>query len=240
MSNEIHFDFSSLQNIIVILLIIGIGVYVYFELNKIKKNITEIEFELYNIKRANNLIDQEYQKNDTQENVNDTMNDTMNDTQDSQENINDTVNDTMNNDTQGSQENINDTENPNISYNNPWNDIHTLMQNNSEKYNDENSLDGNLSNEKLSDGNLSDENLSDGNLSDEEPNINIDDDISKILSDVTNIASEVNKEIKSIKPDYKTMTVSQLKGILSELSLPVSGNKTKLIQRIEENNTLQL
>ena len=37
MSNEIHFDFSSLQNIIVILLIIGIGIYVYFELNKIKK-----------------------------------------------------------------------------------------------------------------------------------------------------------------------------------------------------------
>ena len=50
MSNEIHFDFSSLQSIIVILLIIGIGIYVYFELNKIKKSITEIEFELYNIK----------------------------------------------------------------------------------------------------------------------------------------------------------------------------------------------
>ena len=72
MSNEIHFDFSSLQNIIVILLIIGIGIYVYFELNKIKKNITEIEFELYNIKRANNLINEEYQNNDTQENINDT------------------------------------------------------------------------------------------------------------------------------------------------------------------------
>ena len=131
-----------------------------------------------------------------------------------------------------------------MSYNNPWNDIHTLMQTNSEypseRFNDENSLDGNLSDEKLSDRNSLDEKLSDGNLSDEEPNINIDDDISKILSDVTNIASEVNKEIKSIKPDYKTMTVSQLKGILSELSLPVSGNKTKLIQRIEENNTLQL
>ena len=237
MSNEIHFDFSSLQNIIVILLIIGIGIYVYFELNKIKKNITEIEFELYNIKRANNLINEEYQNNDTQENINDTMNETQG----------------------SSQENINDTENPNMSYNNPWNDIHTLMQNNSEypseKCNDENlsdgnlsdgnssdrrSLDGNSSNRNLSDGNLSDGNSNDGNLSDEEPNINIDDDISKILSDVTNIASEVNKEIKSIKPDYKTMTVSQLKGILSELSLPISGNKTKLIQRIKENNTLQL
>ena len=49
-----------------------------------------------------------------------------------------------------------------------------------------------------------------------------------------------NNEMKSIQPDYKSMTVSQLKTILSELDLPVSGNKTKLIQRIEENNTLQL
>ena len=35
--------------------------------------------------------------------------------------------------------------------------------------------------------------------------------------------------------DYKNMTVSQLKDILVEKNLPVSGNKTKLIQRILDN-----
>jgi hypothetical protein len=32
------------------------------------------------------------------------------------------------------------------------------------------------------------------------------------------------------------MTVSQLKKILSDKELPVSGNKTKLIERIKENS----
>jgi hypothetical protein len=36
--------------------------------------------------------------------------------------------------------------------------------------------------------------------------------------------------------DYKNMTVSQLKDILIEKNLPVSGNKTKLIQRILDND----
>tara|TARA_B100000963_G_C22426489_1_gene580110 strand:+ start:248 stop:802 length:555 start_codon:yes stop_codon:yes gene_type:complete len=36
-------------------------------------------------------------------------------------------------------------------------------------------------------------------------------------------------------PDYMTMTVSQLKNILIDMKLPVSGNKTKLIERINNN-----
>ena len=36
--------------------------------------------------------------------------------------------------------------------------------------------------------------------------------------------------------DYKNMTVSQLKDILIEKNLPVSGNKTKLVQRILDND----
>ena len=46
--------------------------------------------------------------------------------------------------------------------------------------------------------------------------------------------------IKNIKTDYSTYTVSELKKILIELNLPTSGNKKKLIKRIEENNSLQL
>ena len=36
------------------------------------------------------------------------------------------------------------------------------------------------------------------------------------------------------------MTVSQLKKILSDKDLPVSGNKTKLIERINENNEYEV
>jgi hypothetical protein len=36
-------------------------------------------------------------------------------------------------------------------------------------------------------------------------------------------------------PDYSTLTVNELKNILSEKKLPLSGNKTKLIQRIKDN-----
>ena len=36
-------------------------------------------------------------------------------------------------------------------------------------------------------------------------------------------------------PDYNNMTVSQLKNILIDMKLPVSGNKTKLIERINNN-----
>ena len=35
--------------------------------------------------------------------------------------------------------------------------------------------------------------------------------------------------------EYIDMTVSELKKILVEMNLPVSGNKTKLIERILEN-----
>lgn len=36
-------------------------------------------------------------------------------------------------------------------------------------------------------------------------------------------------------PDYNNMTVSQLKNILIDMKLPISGNKTKLIERINNN-----
>ena len=64
-------------------------------------------------------------------------------------------------------------------------------------------------------------------------------------SDLTRIDEFINviKESESAKSaktvittDYDKMTVSQLKKILSDKDLPVSGNKTKLIERIKENN----
>jgi hypothetical protein len=51
------------------------------------------------------------------------------------------------------------------------------------------------------------------------------------------IKKDENNE-KIIKKEYKDMTVSELKKILSDKNLPVSGNKTKLIERIETSDNL--
>ena len=37
--------------------------------------------------------------------------------------------------------------------------------------------------------------------------------------------------------EYENMTVAQLKELLREANLPVSGNKSALIERLSENNT---
>jgi hypothetical protein len=66
-----------------------------------------------------------------------------------------------------------------------------------------------------------------------------DDSLSDILNvdkDLSNI-DEFMQSMKKNEPkkEYIDMTVSELKKILVELNLPVSGNKTKLIERILEN-----
>ena len=71
--------------------------------------------------------------------------------------------------------------------------------------------------------------ITDNSLSDI---LNVDEDLSKIDDFIATIKeSEASKT-----PDYDKMTVSELKNILSDMSLPVSGNKTKLIKRIKEEN----
>ena len=47
--------------------------------------------------------------------------------------------------------------------------------------------------------------------------------------------SEPNSESDRNNNDYDLMSVAKLKEILKELNLPMSGNKTKLIQRIKDN-----
>ena len=46
----------------------------------------------------------------------------------------------------------------------------------------------------------------------------------------------IKKEKENNFPkDYNDMTVNELKKVLVDMKLPVSGNKTKLIERILEN-----
>ena len=63
--------------------------------------------------------------------------------------------------------------------------------------------------------------------------LNVDKDLSNIDEFMQSIKK--NESTKEPKKEYIDMTVSELKKILVEMNLPVSGNKTKLIERILEN-----
>ena len=72
--------------------------------------------------------------------------------------------------------------------------------------------------------------ITDNSLSDI---LNVDNDLSNIDEYMNSIKQANEKKI--ITKDYNDMTVSELKQILVDMKLPVSGNKTKLIERIKEN-----
>jgi hypothetical protein len=83
--------------------------------------------------------------------------------------------------------------------------------------------------------------ITDNSLSDI---LNVDSDLTKI-DEFINVIKEseltkLTKLTKTATTDYEKMTVSQLKKILSDKDLPVSGNKTKLIERIKENNEYEV
>ena len=63
------------------------------------------------------------------------------------------------------------------------------------------------------------------------------------IENITNLSEQANSQAhkdESSSPDYTNMTVNQLKSILTDLGLPTSGNKTKLIQRIQNQESKSL
>tara|TARA_B100001115_G_C15722195_1_gene351247 strand:- start:218 stop:853 length:636 start_codon:yes stop_codon:yes gene_type:complete len=80
--------------------------------------------------------------------------------------------------------------------------------------------------------------ITDNSLSDI---LNVDSDLTKIDEFIQNIKSDKEESstkdmsTKDMPKDYNDMTVSELKKVLVDMKLPVSGNKTKLVERILEN-----
>ena len=70
-----------------------------------------------------------------------------------------------------------------------------------------------------------------------EETLNVSDNDSSKLDDenLDELINEINNDDETHMPDYNNMTVSQLKNILVDMELPISGNKTKLIERINNN-----
>jgi len=211
---EIHFDFLNLNSLLIILLILLIGGYLYYEIYKLKVIINEIQY-------ASNPKHDPF----LQENI-----PTMT------ENIIEIPKTTR---TLISEED------------NEWNHIHRQMNHNDENDAHESTYSENppreISEDKISED-KQDLTRSDNTANIDEilegKNIITDNSLSDILnvdSDLTKIDEFINtikasEGSKIISTNYDKMTISQLKKILSDKDLPVSGNKTKLIQRIKENS----
>ena len=247
---SLQFDSGNLTNILVIVLIIGLGVYVYFELQKIKNRLSEIENRISQSPIVNDPMIQTTRVN----NIQDTLqgNDEPRDMNESAEVSAANEFTPLPNDEQG--------------HDNSYKQINILEQ----KELSEDEIQALMDDEPLS--KMSDDNQSNASSDvmgvlaslaptkkPEEPeeSLNMDEDnipeeifenIQDAIENITNLSEQaaqkdnegVVTDTDSAGKDYSKMTVNQLKTILTDLNLPTSGNKTKLIERIQKNKSLKI
>ena len=199
---EIHLDFLNLNYLFIILLVLLIGLYLYYEIHKIKLIINDIQYKL---NQRENLIEEVVPP----VNYKDEMIVPV-----KEDHVTSLTNEV-----------------------DEWSHIHQQMNkeddiessSDSEDVSEDIKPENNSANidEILAGKNI----ITDNSLSDI---LNVDSDLNKIDEFINTIKE--NELTKTISTDYDKMTVSQLKKILSDKELPVSGNKTKLIERIKETN----
>ena len=258
MSAELSFNSNIVQILLVIGIAILVGGYFYYENIKIKNQLLEFEYELSKLNQLiqpNNLNDSTdfndiqnkvmpeintFQMDPIQQdgsfdlfipNVKDSVkNDTLvnketlvnhetlvkNDTS-----VNDKLKEVKNNDIESSEliKMVDEKKSVEVSgdLDTDWEDINKQMKNNS------------------TDDVIIDSNMDSDNDPEELKSFSIDEMLKDIENDNNNEETHKIIDIES-GTDYQNMTVSQLKDILLEKNLPVSGNKTKLIQRILDND----
>jgi hypothetical protein len=199
---EIHLDFLNLNYLFIILLVLLIGLYLYYEIHKIKLIINDIQYKL---NQRENLIEEVVRP----VNYKDEMIVPL-----KEDHVTSLTNEV-----------------------DEWSHIHQQMnkEDDIESSSDSEDISEDIKPENNSaniDEILAGKNIiTDNSLSDI---LNVDSDLNKIDEFINTIKE--NELTKIISTDYDKMTVSQLKKILSDKELPVSGNKTKLIERIKETN----
>ena len=243
MTTEVSFDSSSIQMLLLIGIIILMAIYFYYENYKIKNQLFEFQYKIdkltelvYSSKNielsqpVNIEKESEFQPSkidSINESTGQPMNQPMNESteQPMSESMNESMNQPMSESTeQHMNENLNDT----------WSDIHQQMKNIDH--------DNQMIDDTMEVGVPIEKNIDNKESSDLD--INLDDMLKDIMIDKENVNGESGgndgggsgERGENDKIDYSKMTVSQLKNILIEKNLPVSGNKTKLIQRILDNN----
>ena len=238
-SGSLQFDPGNLTIVLVALVVIGLAIYVYFEFNKIKARLLELENKL--LSGQTSYPREEYpavEETTPSPNIAEHFDFIAASQQSSADPSQDTS------------KNI-DLKKINI----PTQDETTMQGSNElseaeirELMNDDTQSNVSNANSETSDifdalrSRTGAEEL-DNTRTKEEVSMDEDSIPEAIFENITSAIENIQKEEaiqKSEELDYTKMTVSQLKSILTDLELPTSGNKTKLIQRIQENKSLKI
>ena len=234
---EIHLDFLNFNTILLFLIILLIGGYLYYEIHTIKLTLNDLNLRL--MQRNNISSDQEaiispersysemvhpeeVERNPDNQEMNDMWTERNDDSEirpadDSEIRQHITRYDSHSDDSHSDDSRSDDSRSD-------------ISQSEIEKDYGKTQFDNETNNASIDDI-LSDKVIiTDDSLSDI---LNVDKDLSNIDEFMQSIKK--NEPTKEPKKEYIDMTVSELKKILVEMNLPVSGNKTKLIERILEN-----
>ena len=237
---EIHFDFLNFNTILLILLILIIGGYLYYEIYKIKISMDDIQNKMnYIINQdtpSQNISNEIPSQNISNEIPSQNISNDFIDIQQQMEDVNISNSyrkydegDECVGDVSGEKDDKDEMDSIDDSDSTSYDSDTVISQSEIEKNYGKNNFENEINNANIDDI-LSDKHIiTDNSLSDI---LNVDSDLTKI--------DEFIKNIKNTKEDdkeknYSDMTVAELKKVLVDMKLPVSGNKTKLVERILEN-----
>jgi hypothetical protein len=239
---EIHLDFLNFNTILLFLIILLIGGYLYYEIHTIKLTLNDLNLRL--MQRNNISSDQEaiispersysemvhpeeVERNPDNQEMNDMWTERNDDSEIRPANDSEIRQQMTRDDSRSDDSRSDDSRSDDSRSDDSRSDI---SQSEIEKDYGKTQFDNETNNASIDDI-LSDKVIiTDDSLSDI---LNVDKDLSNIDEFMQSIKK--NESTKEPKKEYIDMTVSELKKILVEMNLPVSGNKTKLIERILEN-----
>jgi hypothetical protein len=238
--NEIHFDFLNFNNILLLIVILAIGGYLYYEIHKVKLTLNDIHNKL-NILMNSKEVSLEEVVIDKNEILSqgeiippEPSYQSMNIQREEIHQIQEQMNKDNPIDSRSESSDDSRSESSDDSRSESSDSESRISQSEIEKDYGKNAFEQENNSASIDDI-LSDKHIiTDNSLSDI---LNVDSDLSKIDEFIQNIKSD--KEETTTKDmstkDYNDMTVSELKKVLVDMKLPVSGNKTKLVERILEN-----
>jgi hypothetical protein len=243
--NEIHFDFLNFNNILLLLVILAIGGYLYYEIHKMKLSMNDIQNKInYLIDKKEIISNNNIQLPQPDEQIisngvipNEVI---PNEVIPNEMPISPSQNikQQMDKDSEYSDSDDSRSESSDDSRSESSDSESRISQSEIEKDYGKNTFEQENNNASIDDI-LSDKHIiTDNSLSDI---LNVDSDLTKIDEFIQNIKSDkeetTTKDMttKDMPKDYNDMTVSELKKVLVDMKLPVSGNKTKLVERILEN-----
>jgi len=248
---EIHFDFLNFNNILLLLVILGISGYLYYEIHKMKLSVNDINNKLDFLMNSSKevslgevVIDKnEIDKNEIlpQENninilppepmIDQSMNIQLEEIQRINQ-IQEQMNKDDSDDSRSESSDDSRSESSDDSRSESSDSESKISQSEIKKDYGKEQFERENNNASIDDI-LSDKNIiTDNSLSDI---LNVDSDLTKIDEFIQTIKSDKEETTTKDMKDYNDMTVSELKKVLVDMNLPVSGNKTKLVERILEN-----